>query len=223
MRRLAERLHLLRGTPPFAINVYLMGDVLVDTGTRFAAGRVLRQVGRRSVAAVALSHAHPDHQGSCRRICDALGVPLWCGAGDAEAVEDPRLMYAGFPRSRLARWGGPWIGGLGHVVARRLREGDEVGGFTVLETPGHTAGHVSFWREADRVLVLGDVLANFSLKTGARGLREPPEGFSKDPTENRRSARRIAGLKPSLVAFGHGRPLADPAELARFVARLVGD
>jgi glyoxylase-like metal-dependent hydrolase (beta-lactamase superfamily II) len=207
--------------PPYAINVYLMGDVLVDTGTRFAAGRVLRQLRGRPVAAVALTHAHPDHQGSCRRVCRALGVPLWCGAADAGAAEDPRLMYRGFPRSRLARWFGPRLGGPGHPVARRLREGDEVGGFAVLETPGHTPGHVSFWRAADRVLVLGDVLARFGLGAGARILRQPPAGFSADPEENRRSARRVAALAPALVCFGHGPPLADAPGLADFVARLA--
>ena len=53
-----------------------------------------------------------------------------------------------------------------HPVARALHEGDEVAGFTVLETPGHSRGHVAFWRESDRVLILGDVLNNMNLMTG---------------------------------------------------------
>jgi hypothetical protein len=37
----------------------------------------------------------------------------------------------------------------GTPVARQLREGDELGhGFTVLETPGHSAGHVAFLARA---------------------------------------------------------------------------
>ena len=40
MRQLADDLYLLRGFPPHAINVYLMGGVLVDAGTRFAARRL---------------------------------------------------------------------------------------------------------------------------------------------------------------------------------------
>jgi hypothetical protein len=39
-------LYLLNGLPPFAINVYLMGDVIVDAGTRHAARRIIRQVRR---------------------------------------------------------------------------------------------------------------------------------------------------------------------------------
>ena len=48
--------------------------------------------------------------------------------------------------------------GPGHPVDRKLNEGDEVAGFRVIDVPGHSAGHVAFWRESDRVLVLGDVL-----------------------------------------------------------------
>ena len=44
MKRLADGLYLLHGLPPYAINVYLMGDVIVDAGTRHAARRILRQV-----------------------------------------------------------------------------------------------------------------------------------------------------------------------------------
>jgi glyoxylase-like metal-dependent hydrolase (beta-lactamase superfamily II) len=207
MTCLADGLDLLHGLPPFAINVYLMGGVIVDAGTRHAARRILREVRGNSVSALALTHAHPDHQGASHEVCEALGIPLWCGTADAAAAEDPALMLRRLPRSRLTRTIGPLLAGPAHPVARRLREGDEVGGFAVLETPGHTAGHVSFWRPADRVLVLGDVLANFSPPAGLRGLREPPLLFSADPAENRRSARRIAALEPALVCFGHGPPL----------------
>ena len=147
MKRLADGLYLLHGLPPFAINVYLMGDVIVDAGTRHAARRILRQVRGHPVSALTLTHAHPDHQGSCHEVCEALGIPLWCGDGDAEAVEDPGVMLRRLPRNWLTRMIGPLWAGPAHPVARRLREGDEVGGFTVLETPGHCAGHVSYWRE----------------------------------------------------------------------------
>ena len=59
MKRLIDGLYLLRGFPPFAINVYLMGDVIVDAGTRHATRRILRQVRGHPVSALALTHAHP--------------------------------------------------------------------------------------------------------------------------------------------------------------------
>ncbi len=112
-----------------------------------------------------------------------------------------------------------WIGPP-HPVARALHEGDEVAGFTVLETPGHSAGHVSFWRESDRVLIVGDVLGNMNFITGIPGLNTPPDVFTPDPARNHDSARRLAALEPALACFGHGAPLRNPRKLADFVARL---
>ncbi len=43
-------------------------------------------------------------------------------------------------------------------VDRALAEGDEVAGFRVLDTPGHSPGHVAYWRESDGVLICGDVM-----------------------------------------------------------------
>lgn len=223
MKRLADGLYLLRGFPPFAINVYLMGEVIVDAGTRWAARRILRQVRGHPVSALALTHAHPDHQGSCDQVCEALGIPLWCSAADADAAEDAGLMFRRLPVHWLNRTLGPRLAGPSYPVSRRLREGDVVGGFTVLETPGHTAGHVSYWRESDRVLLLGDLLAHFRPPAGFGGLKEPPAFFSTDPAENRRSARRVAALEPALIGFGHGPPLVDTARFLQFVRRLAVD
>jgi len=217
MRELAERVHLLRGWPRNAINVYLVGDVLIDAATRQGEKRIMRQIAGRPLNAHALTHAHPDHQGSSHAICARLQIPLWCGQGDVPAMETPGGVFNSQAPSWLNRlqrrfWTGP-----PHPVGRALREGDEVAGFTVLESPGHSPGQVAFWRESDRVLILGDVLNNMNVMTGIPGLHEPPEVFTPDPARNRDSARRLAALRPALTCFGHGRPLRDPGRLAEFV------
>jgi hydroxyacylglutathione hydrolase len=220
MKQLAEDVYLLDGRPPNAINVYLIGDVLLDAGTRQAERRIMRQIAGRSLRAHALTHAHPDHQGSSHAICERLGLPLWCGQGDVPAMETPGGIAAsqapGWINAFQRRfWTGP-----PHPVARALVEGDELAGFTVLETPGHSRGHLAYWRESDRVLILGDVLNNVNVRTGIPGLHEPPDVFTPDPVRNRVSARRLAELRPRLTCFGHGAPLRDPGKLADFAARM---
>jgi glyoxylase-like metal-dependent hydrolase (beta-lactamase superfamily II) len=203
MIRLADDLELLRGFPPFGFNVYVMGGVVVDAATRHGAKRILRQLQGRKLTAHALTHAHPDHQGATRAICERFELPLW------------------MPPHWLSRTVGPRWAGPPHPVARRLREGDEVGGFRVVETPGHTVGHISFWRERDRALVIGDVVANMHIYLGYPTLREPERIFSLDPEQNRRSAERLAALEPRLICFGHGPPLRDPRRFAKFVGRFA--
>jgi hydroxyacylglutathione hydrolase len=217
LKRLADGLYQLRGFPPDAINVYLMEDVIVDAATRHAGRRILREVGGRSVTAHALTHAHPDHQGATHELCDRLGVPLWCGRADVRAMESGRFEQPRVWVNRLIEWA--WAGPP-HRVDRALDEGDEVAGFTVLHVPGHSPGHVAYWRAGDRVLVLGDVLNNVNVATGVRGLHQPKTLFTPDPARNRESARRLAALEPELVCFGHGSPLRDPRRFAEFVEGL---
>jgi hydroxyacylglutathione hydrolase len=220
MRQLADGVYLLRGFPPNAINVYLVGDVLIDAGTRQAEKRILRQVGGRTLTAHALTHAHPDHQGSSHAICERLGIPLWCGHGDVPAMETPGGIKNSQAPGWLNRLQQRYWTGPPHPVARALKEGDEVAGFTVFEVPGHSPGHVAYWRESDRLLILGDVLNNVNVKTGVTGLHEPPTVFTPDPPRNRESARRLAALEPALTCFGHGPPLRGAGKLTDFCARL---
>ncbi len=210
MKELADGVWQLSGFPPNAVNQYVIGDVLIDSGIVFDRRRVLGQIAGRGISAHALTHAHFDHFGCSHAVCTKLGIPLWCGAEDVAAVESGKMLAQGrmVPAAPA------------HAVARALREGDEVAGFVVLDTPGHSPGHVSYWREADRVLVCGDVMWGFNPFLLSGGIREPYRLASPDPGLNRRSARRLAELQPALVCFGHGPPLRDPSRFAAAVARL---
>jgi hydroxyacylglutathione hydrolase len=221
MRQLADDLYLLRGFPPNAINVYLAGDVLIDAATRQGVRRVLRELRGRTLSAHALTHAHADHQGASHAVCTELGIPYWVGEADVEAAEGGPEAISRRQRPGLLNrvqkrfWTGP-----AHPVDRALREGDTVGEFAVLEVPGHAPGHVAYWRERDRVLILGDVVNTMNLMTGRKGLQEPPAVFTPDPVRNRASIRRLAELRPALVCAGHGPPLRDPDAFAAFAESL---
>lgn len=209
---------------PFDIvNVYLLGDVLVDSGPSFTTKRLLKALEGLEIAGHALTHVHFDHRGASRTVCERLGVPLWCGKGDRTALEsgDFTLIMPN-PRSWFARLA-QRIGGPPQPVSRTLREGDEVGGFTVIETPGHTPGHLSFWRERDRALVLGDVLFHRNPMTLRRALQEPFNQATYNPSQNRESARKVATLHPAVICFGHGRPLLGSEAFSRYVAGLRSD
>jgi hydroxyacylglutathione hydrolase len=224
MRAIADDAWHLPLTPRDGINAYLIGDVLVDTGVRQSAEKIARLLGERSISAIALTHAHGDHAGAMKGLAARFGVPVWCGAADREATETGRLVLApGLRRPRLSALAGRVAGFDGAPVARTLAEGDELtAGFTVLDTPGHSPGHVSFWREADRTLICGDVFFNMHPLTTAPGLRQPLDLVTPDPAENRRSERRLAELHPRTVGFGHGPVLGDDAgaALRAFVAAL---
>ena len=215
---LVPGLHLAHGGPGRILNVYLLGSVVVDSGVRWSRRRLARQLAGRQITAHALTHAHFDHAGSSAWLCRGLGVPLWCGAGDAAAIASGRVDSHGSPLvNRLQRTLAPVTA---HPVSRALREGDVLAGFEVLEVPGHSPGALAFWRERDRVLICGDVLANFGLHPTRPRLVLAPAALSSDYEQNRRSAARLAELRPRLACFGHGFAVTDPGRFTAAVDQL---
>jgi hydroxyacylglutathione hydrolase len=215
VREIAKDVFHIPVLPRDGVNVYLVGDVLVDTGYPISAGPIKKALGSRRPAAIALTHAHPDHQGSARKLAGEFGVPVWVGADDREAAEsgrtvtNPALRKPGLNllTGALARM--PRV-----AIARELNEGDELAaGFAVIDTPGHSPGHVSFWRESDRTLLCGDVFFNLHPVTLSVGLRQPPTPLTTDPAMNRKSERRVAALEPAVAGFGHGPVLEGDAAL----------
>ena len=213
-------------TPRNGVNAYLIGDVLVDTGLPTSAGKLKNIVRERGVKTIALTHAHGDHVGSARKLKDEFDLPVWVGTKDRDAAEAGKAVKKDpFNAPGLSLIAGA-LGDFKAVpVSRVLNEGDELAaGFTVLDTPGHSPGHVSFWRAEDKVLICGDVWFNMHLLTTIPGLRQPPGPFTVNPKQNRDSERKLADLRPSIVGFGHGPVITDgaAAKLGDFVADLPG-
>ena len=220
MQMVARDVYQLPLAPRSGVNAYLVGDVLVDSGFPFHFKKLLRATASRTIHAHALTHAHADHAGGSKRLQATLGIPIWVGAGDADVLRSGEAEPGDVPFGRSALKS--YMRFPGAEPDRELREGDELSaGFVALETPGHSPGHLAYWREEDGTLICGDVFFNMSLATTAAGLHTPPGVFTPDPAQNRESARRLAALQPRLVLFGHGPPLRDPIALSAFAAALA--
>ncbi len=214
-------------------NVYFVGEpgqpwVLVDTGTPGNKGRIRAAARKRygpdaRPEAILLTHGHTDHSGSARALAEAWGVPVY-----ARALELPYLTG----RSKYPPKD-PTVGGAMAMVSRvfpmnlvdlsglvqPLPEHGVVPGlpgWQWLDTPGHSPGHVSFFRPSDRTLLVGDAFATVnvdslpSLLTKKPEIALPPPPFTCDWPAADRSVQLLAGLNPAAVGCGHGRPLVGP-------------
>jgi len=220
VKQLAPAVWRLKQFPAPSVNVYLAEDVLIDAGTRWDRGRIFAEIENRELSMLALTHVHPDHQGVAKDVCEARRIPLACHADDVDAMEGRRPVQEAAPTNLFNRlikriWQGP-----PHDVDRVLQEGDEVAGFRVVHAPGHARGEVIYFRDSDRVAICGDVIRNMSYATGLPGVKEPPDIFTYDPAENRRSIRKLADLNPSLILPGHGPAVTDIGAFERFVTAL---
>jgi glyoxylase-like metal-dependent hydrolase (beta-lactamase superfamily II) len=79
--------------------------------------------------------------------------------------------------------------------------------------PGSCPGHVSLWRERDRLLVAGDAFITtrqesaYAALTQAPEMHGPPVYFTPDWVSARSSVQRLAALSPDVVVTGHGQAM----------------
>lgn len=216
---------------------------LIDAAIPFSASRIRHWAEKtygRAPNAIVLTHGHFDHVSAAKDLADEWGVPIY-----AHPLEFPYLTgEKEYPPPNWAAGGGvmPLLSPTyprGPVeLGSRLRalpgEGSELSlaelpGWTLLHTPGHTPGHVSFFRESARTLLVGDAFcttrpesffeANFIQNPELHG---PPSYFTSDWEAAKASVRKLAALEPMTVAPGHGKPLAG-AEVPPALRKLAED
>jgi deazaflavin-dependent oxidoreductase (nitroreductase family) len=142
---------------------------------------------------------------------------------DAELSIDPEELTspwqaAGLVRTLLPRGVRARVGRSGELSAVIHGLDGGVPGlpdWTAVPTPGHTPGHVAYYRPGDGVLVTGDALLTVDLNSlrGVLGGRQQVVGPPWYTTWSRAAAaesiKALAALEPAVVAPGHGRPVAS--------------
>jgi glyoxylase-like metal-dependent hydrolase (beta-lactamase superfamily II) len=217
------------------VNVYMIDEtsdrfgswVLVDAGLYGSANRIRRAAENRygrdaRPKAILLTHGHFDHVGALRELAERWDVPVY-----AHPLELPYLTgRSAYPPPDPTVGGGAmallsWMYPKHPIdiseFVRPLPADGSVPGLSSdwqwVATPGHSPGHVSFFRESDRTLVVGDAFVTTKQESALAVLQQrqelhgPPSYFTPDWVAARQSVALLTDMAPQVAAAGHGFPM----------------
>jgi glyoxylase-like metal-dependent hydrolase (beta-lactamase superfamily II) len=222
------------------VNVFLLdtdeGLVMVDTSWLNHVSTILdglRALQREpdEVAIILVTHPHPDHAGGAAGLKQLTGALVAAHEQAAPHLEG-RPLLPRYPRPILTQ-AIRWLGRSQGVtypadtklwwpppvqVDRRLRDGDRVGEWLVIHSPGHAPGNISLYSPQQKVLIAGNWVA------GAAG-RAPPGTFAgaalriarfligplMDLEQAAASAHELTALDWQTLLLSHQDPSRFPA------------
>jgi glyoxylase-like metal-dependent hydrolase (beta-lactamase superfamily II) len=189
-------------------------------------------------AAILLTHIHPDHSGSALELAQWWNLPV-----SVHPAELPLAAETLIPEyfNPLDRW---LIAPLMKLQPRRMLKpkpsgesladkvcaiGPSAGlpGFTdwqCIPSPGHTPGHMAFFRKSDGVLIVGDAILTVNLNSirdvllNRQRISGPPYISTWNWPIAKESVARLAALEPRVLACGHGPAAIGPGTAAELRA-----
>lgn len=206
-------------------NVFLVrGErtVIVDSGARGSADRILRAlshhgIARETVSLILLTHAHGDHAGGAAHLRAALGVPVAVHAADAAMLQQGhagRQIPIGWEAKMIGLFDASFPGLAADIL---IDEQTDLSAYGIegqlLHTPGHSPGSMSLLLP-NREAIIGDILRGGFLG-GMISSGRPNHPYFLNDLKDRdilfNSTRRVLEAGPQRLYVGHGGPLTHAA------------
>src|SRR4249919_3403629 len=222
------------GLKDIFVNIFMIHNpekndwVLVDTGLKTTAPKIRKMAlqlfwPELRPSAIVLTHGHFDHVGSLIELADEWDIPVYVHymekpyltGKSAYPPADPLVGGGLMSLLSFAYPTGPIKMPAGKLVS--LPDNGTIPGlpeWRYIHTPGHAPGHISLFREKDRVLIAGDAVVTTkaesaigALMPGKPDIYGPPKYLTYNWKTAADSVRKLAALEPLMVASGHGNTM----------------
>jgi glyoxylase-like metal-dependent hydrolase (beta-lactamase superfamily II) len=216
--KIAENVYVVPGV---VANPYLILDddglTLIDTGIPRSDKKILAYVeglgkSARDVRRIILTHADLDHVGCLAALHKATAARTYASQIEAEAIAAGRpsrvIKPSGFSVRRLLfAVMRPFMKAAPFQVDEIIADGQilpVLGGLRVVDTAGHTPGHISLFAPAAGILFCGD-----SIVSDEDGLHGSRPGLTWDEAKAKEAVRKQSTLGAHIVCSGHGPVVLD--------------
>ncbi len=227
----ANDIHCL---PIQVVNVCFLGNperpgdwVLIDAGMPKSADKIIETAGelfgtRYNPKAIILTHGHFDHVGAAKELAEYWDVTVYAHEREMPYLNgrkdypEPDTTVEGGLVSKMSRMFPNEGINLGDRIAPLPGDGTipHLPEWRWIHTPGHTEGHVSLFRENDRILIAGDAFVTvkqeylFKVFTQEQEISGPPRYLTTNWEAAWNSVEKLESLKPNVAITGHGFPMA---------------
>ena len=219
--KLTDGIHYLRQTMGGHVHAFLLDDgngitlidALYDTDGKMILDEI-RAMGRKpsDLKNIIATHAHRSHIGGMAELKEQSNATVYAHEWEIGIIEGKRksTKVSIWPKPPLKAYYtqfGLALGIDGHkpcLVDQSLKEGDHIGPLTIVATPGHTPGCLSFHWPEKKALFVGDVVVTWPyVEAGWRGL-------TLDMKQNIKSIGKLSDFGDAeIVGVGHGEPIAE--------------
>ena len=209
--------------PNVVANPYLIVDsnglALIDAGLPGSDKKILKYITGLGYASsdlkwIIITHSDIDHFGGLSILKKKSGASVYASTIEAEAMSkgssSRQIIPRNFFRKLLMGVASRFMKPMPIYADEILSEGQILpllGGLRVLETPGHTPGHISLFSPSTGILFTGD-----SIVSRNRGLVRSIKANTWDETKADESARKQSALGADIVCPGHGPVVTDAAD-----------
>lgn len=215
------------------VNIVMVGDpasgdfVLIDAGMPESADSIITAVESRfgkgsQPRAIILTHGHFDHVGAIIELIQKWDIPVYAHSLELPYLQgeksypEPDSSVEGGMVAKMSRFFPIEPIQLGDYVKDLPEDGTVpyLPDYRWLHTPGHSLGHVSFFREKDRALIVGDAFVTvkqeylYEVFTQEKEISGPPRYLTTDWVAAEESVKTLQQLHPTIAITGHGVPLS---------------
>ena len=147
----------IEGKPVYWVSAYLVDGLLIDTGCSYTADELIEFLDDKKVDLAVNTHFHEDHTGANKVLMDKLGIDIFAHPDSVKRISEKIELY---PYQETV-WGYPEP-----TVVKPVPDEIKTDNYTfqVIETPGHSIGHIALVELSKGWCFSGDIYARENLK-----------------------------------------------------------